>query len=134
MIERKEERKNLNERIKTLRKKVLNLTQEEFANRISSAQTTIAGYENGSREPSNIVISSICREFGVNEIWLRTGEGEMFQQMDQTEKIVRWASKITTDVPNRDIKLKLVELLSELDESVWEGIMDAAKKILKEPD
>lgn len=125
----------MNERIKTLRKKVLNLTQEEFANRISSAQTTIAGYENGSREPSNIVISSICREFGVNEIWLRTGAGEMFQNMDQAEKVVRWASKITTDVPNRDIKLKLVELLSELDESFWEGIREYAKELVKdEPD
>ncbi len=125
----------MNKRIKTLRKKVLNLTQKEFANRISSAQTTIAGYENGSREPSNIVISSICREFGVNEIWLRTGAGEMFEKMDQAEKVVRWVSKITKDVPNRDIKLKVVELLSELDENVWEAIKEKAKEIAKdEPD
>jgi transcriptional regulator with XRE-family HTH domain len=67
----------MNERIKKIRKE-LDLTQQEFAARIGSVQNTITGYETGRRVPSSQVISLICREFGVNENWLRTGEGEMF--------------------------------------------------------
>lgn len=67
----------MNERIKKLRK-ALDLTQQEFANRIGSKRTTIAKYETDTNIPSSAVISLICREFGVNETWLRTGEGEMF--------------------------------------------------------
>ena len=64
----------MNERLKALRNK-LNLTQEEFGKKIGSARNTIANYEMGNRTPSNAIITSICREFGVNEVWLRTGDG-----------------------------------------------------------
>lgn len=67
----------MNNRIKELRKH-LNMNQTDFGARIGVKQTTIAGYENGLRVPLDTVISSICREFGVDENWLRTGEGEMF--------------------------------------------------------
>lgn len=67
----------MNDRIKKIRR-TLDLTQQEFAARIGSVQNTITGYETGRRVPSSQVISLICREFGVNEAWLRTGEGEMF--------------------------------------------------------
>jgi transcriptional regulator with XRE-family HTH domain len=67
----------MKDRLKKLRLN-LGLTQTEFADRIGSAQNTITGYESGRRNPSNPVISSICKEFNVNEVWLRTGEGEMF--------------------------------------------------------
>lgn len=67
----------MDERIKKLRK-VLDLTQQEFANRIGIKRNTIANYEAGRNAPIDSVVSLICREFGVNEAWLRTGEGEMF--------------------------------------------------------
>jgi len=67
----------LKERLKELRK-ALRLTQTEFAERIGSVQNTITGYESGRRNPSNPVIASICKEFNVNEEWLREGKGEMF--------------------------------------------------------
>ena len=73
----------INQRIKKLRK-VLDLTQQEFAERIGSVQNTITGYETGRRGPSNQVVTIICREFGVNEAWLRTGEGEMFIKAPNT--------------------------------------------------
>lgn len=68
----------MNERLKKLRK-ALDLTQVEFAERIGTVQNTITGYESGRRNPSNPVISSICKEFNVNEEWLRNGTGEMFK-------------------------------------------------------
>ena len=68
---------NIGDRIKKVRKD-LDMTQAEFARRIGSVQNTITGYESGRRNPSAPVISLICKEFNVNEEWLRTGKGEMF--------------------------------------------------------
>jgi len=73
----------LNERIKKLRK-VLDLTQREFGERIGVKPNTIATYEIGRNEPIDAVISLICREFNVDENWLRTGEGEMFLETPDT--------------------------------------------------
>ncbi|MDD2956394.1 MAG: helix-turn-helix transcriptional regulator [Oscillospiraceae bacterium] len=67
----------MNERIKKLRK-MLDLTQQEFGNRIGMKQNTIALIEKG-RNTSDQTIFSICREFNVNEEWLRSGTGEMFK-------------------------------------------------------
>lgn len=61
-------------RIKLLRKK-LGLTQNEFGAKLGLAANTVTNYETGRRVPSNAVITAICKEFGVNETWLRTGEG-----------------------------------------------------------
>ena len=63
-------------RIKELRKS-LGLTQTEFGAKLGVATSTIAGYEYGTRAVSDAIIKSICREYGVNETWLRTGAGEM---------------------------------------------------------
>ncbi len=69
----------LNKRIKKIRK-ALELTQQTFANRIGSTQNIIASYESGRRNPSNAVINNICKEFNINEEWLRTGKGEMLDK------------------------------------------------------
>ena len=66
----------MNERLKELRN-ALKLTQEEFGNRIKVKRNTIAKYETNKGNPIDTVVFSICREFGVNEKWLRDGEGEM---------------------------------------------------------
>lgn len=72
----------MNERIRKLRKS-LDLTQKEFANRIGIKQNTVATYEIGRSEPIDAVISLICREFNVNEDWLRTGNGPMFKATEE---------------------------------------------------
>ena len=64
-------------RLKAVRKAV-GLTQQEFADRLGIKRGAVANYEIGRNDPIDAVISLICREFGVNETWLRTGEGEMF--------------------------------------------------------
>ena len=67
----------MKDRIKKLRKS-LDMTQQEFAERIGVKRNTIGQYEIGRNEPIDTVINLICREFNVNEEWLRNGEGEMF--------------------------------------------------------
>ena len=68
---------SVNERIKKLRR-ALELTQQGFSDRIGIKRNTLANYEIGRNEPIDAVITLICRTFNVNETWLRTGEGEMF--------------------------------------------------------
>lgn len=72
---------HIGDRIKKLRRE-LDLTQTDFAVRIGLTQNTVTRYETGDRKPSVSVITLICREFNVNEKWLRTGEGEMFVKKD----------------------------------------------------
>ena len=67
----------MNERLRKLRK-ALNMSQTAFGKRVGLKQSTITGYETGNRIPLDSVILLICKEFNVNEEWLRSGKGEMF--------------------------------------------------------
>lgn len=73
----------IGERIKILRDK-LDMTQEEFSQKIGTTRNTVTNYEAGRREPMEATIKSICREFNVNYDWLKDGEGEMFDAVPET--------------------------------------------------
>ncbi len=66
----------LKDRIKQIRKEA-GLTQEKFAERLGLKRQTIATYETGRSEPMDTIIFSICREFNINENWLRYGTEPM---------------------------------------------------------
>lgn len=83
----------MNERIKKLRK-ALDMTQQEFADKIGSVQNTITGYESGRRNPSDPVINNICKTFNVNETWLRTGEGKMFIEIPEEDIYSKAAASV----------------------------------------
>ena len=102
----------IGERVKELRKQV-NLTQQAFADRLNLKRNTVGSYEVNVVEPSDRTISDICREFNVNETWLRTGEGEMFNQITRSEKITSFLTEITEDEGD-DFKRRCVEMLAEL--------------------
>lgn len=78
------------ERVKEVRKS-LNLTLEKFGERVGVGKTAISRIEKGERGCTEQMIKSICREFGVDYIWLTTGAGEMFVDSDDDflEKIDR---------------------------------------------
>lgn len=116
--EKRGEIKKLNERLKKLRK-TLGLTQQEFADKIGSKRNTIAKYETNTNTPSAAVISLICREFDVNEIWLKTGEGEMFVSLTRDEEISRFVGETLSDESDT-FKKRFISMLSALDESDWE--------------
>ena len=73
----------MNTRIKELRT-ALHLTLEGFGDRIGVTRAAVSKWENGDRGIADSMVVSICREFGVSEQWLRTGEGEMFAQTRET--------------------------------------------------
>ncbi len=66
----------MNQRILQVRERC-RLNQEEFAKRLGLTKSAISGYETGRRSPTEPVIKAICREFFIDEIWLRTGDGNM---------------------------------------------------------
>lgn len=111
----------MNERIKKLRK-TLDLTQQAFADRIGSKRNTIAKYETKTNTPSTSVISLICREFNVNENWLRYGTGEMFCQPSKNDEFLKATETI---IKNND-----VEVMSLLIE--YCNLNDNRKEVLKD--
>lgn len=72
----------MNTRIKLVRNS-LNIPQHEFGKAIGLKQSTICDIEQGRCNITERVIISICSRFNVNEKWLRTGEGEMFNIYDK---------------------------------------------------
>lgn len=119
----------MEDRIKEIRKR-LKLNQTEFGNRIGVKQTTIAGYESGTRTPIDAVINSICREFNVSERWLRTGEGDMFVQLSRDEEIAAFMGDILKGEDD-NFKRRFIAMLSKLDENDWElleKMIDIIKK------
>ena len=73
-------------RLKQIRKK-LGCNQNEFAEKLGISVSNISSYEAGRRNPSDAVINLICEKFSVNKEWLETGNGEMFIQKTENEKI-----------------------------------------------
>lgn len=67
------------ERIKNLRKEVLQKTQEEFSSVIKISRSNLGSIEIGRINVTSRVISVICTEYDVNEEWVRTGDGKMFE-------------------------------------------------------
>ena len=101
----------MGKQLKALRK-ALDLTQQEFADRLGIKRNTVASYETkDDREPVGAVVSLICREFNVNEEWLRTGEGEMFIELQKNDLV----SKAAVLLGERDPGFEaLVETYSNL--------------------
>lgn len=117
------------ERIKELRK-YLDLTMEKFGERLGVGKTAISKLENNERNLTDQMAISICREFNVNETWLRTGEGDMFEPMSRGETIAQFAGELMKDEDD-SFRRRLVEALAQLDEEEWEILEGIAKKLTK---
>lgn len=117
----------MNKRIKMIRDSK-NLTQDAFGKSIGSARNTIANYENGNRVPSNAVIKSICKEYGVNEVWLRTGKDEMFVPITMEQEIATLTMKCLRDEPD-SFRNKLVSVLARLSDDEL-GVLEKITKDL----
>ena len=113
----------MEDRIKGLRK-YLKLTQQEFGERIGVKANTITSYESGSRTPNNSTILAICKEFNVNEEWLRTGEGEMMKELTRNQEIVEFLGKVMNDAPRK----RFISIISKLDVEEWMILDEIAKK------
>lgn len=120
----------MNERIKALRKK-LGMTQAEFSSKIGLSRNFIAQIETGAKLPSDRTISDICKKFRVSEIWLRTGYGDPIIKLTRNQEITEFANKIM-ELPDADIKKKMVLALSKLTEDDWNSLINRALEIFEE--
>lgn len=117
----------MNERLKKLRK-ALDLTQQEFATRVGSKRNTIAKYETNTNLPSAAVISLICREFNVNEEWLRTGYGDMFLPVDRHNEISKFINQLMQEEKD-SFKNRLISILADLSTAEWEFLEHRLKQL-----
>lgn len=118
----------MKDRIKAIRKHY-NLTQTEFGDRIGVKGNTITNYENDLRNPSDAIIVSICREFNVNEDWLRSGTGEMFKSRTREQEIGAFVNDVM-ELNDDSFEKKLVSALARLEPKDWECLETIAKKLL----
>lgn len=108
----------------------LNIKKVDFANRLGVSQPFVSELCSGRKAPSARTISDICREFNVNETWLRTGEGEMFNQITQSEKLAAFLADITANEED-SFKRQFVEVLAELEPEDWKFLERMARKLQK---
>ena len=120
---------NIGDRIKKVRRD-LNMTQAEFASRIGSVQNTVTGYESGRRNPSAPVIALICKEFNVNEEWLRNGEGEMFNPAP-SDVLDQLADKYKLSNAAYIVVEKFVNLRPEKRKELIDFFMEISKAIME---
>lgn len=119
----------MDERLKKLRKK-LDLTQREFAEKLHIKQNTVATYEMGRIIPSDSVVAGICREFNVNEEWLRTGTGEMFIEETPDEEFMRMAKAVAAGDTRADRMIrKTLMCFYEMDDLGRKTLMNFVKYI-----
>ncbi|MDR1373414.1 MAG: helix-turn-helix transcriptional regulator [Treponema sp.] len=104
---------SVNRRIKQIRQ-ALKLSQVQFSRIISLSSGYLAGVEVEKRKVNNRLIKLICSSFNVNEGWLKTGEGEMFQQHpdDSLTKLVNLFKEL--DLKYQVYILKEISLLLEI--------------------
>lgn len=107
-----------------------NIKKVDFAKRLKLSQAFVSQMCSGAAKPSDRTIQDICREFGCNEVWLRTGEGEPFQEEGRGALIMRFATQ--TAKGSDEFKKALVAMLAKLDPEDWEALGKIADKLLDE--
>ena len=100
------------------------LTKTAFAEKIMVSQQHVSRLAKDGT-PSDRTITDICREFGVSEQWLRTGEGEMFLRLSREEEISRFCMSIIRD-PDSVFQRQLVSVLARLEPAQWQLLADMA--------
>lgn len=125
---------SIGERIKRIREMLGSddkpLSQAKFADKINLGSTAISNIEAGIRNPSERTIIDICREYNVNERWLRFGEGdEIFAPVDREIEIGALLADVALD---KSLRGALIRTLARLDPSDWKVLEKMLDKLLEE--
>lgn len=120
---------SINDRVKEIRKcDRVNLTMEEFGRRLGVNKSAISRIENGTNNVSNSMTLSICREFGVSEEWLRTGDGEMFGDRSEKEQIEAFLKDVKVD---EGFKSRFVSMLAQFGPDDWKALEEVVQSIIE---
>lgn len=118
----------MNERLKELRA-YLDLSMRAFASRLGMTSGAISLLENGQRNLSSQFITSVCREYGCSEHWLRTGEGEMFEPIEREDEIARIADQMLHEV-EPSIRNGMHRIVADMTEEELKLFFDCAKRLV----
>ena len=110
----------MKDRLFWLRKSELKLSREKFGERVGMSGSEIRNIEDGVTRLKENKIPLICREFSVNEVWLRTGEGEPFKEESREEQIMRFATQ--TVKGSEAFRKAFVSMLAKMDAEDWENL------------
>ena len=119
----------MKERFKMIRT-ALNLSQDAFGEKLGLTRGAIANVELGRTEARPLFISLVCSTFNVNETWLRTGEGEMFNE-DREDQIAHYLGDMLSE-PGDTFKKRLIAALAAMDESDWAAVEAFARKLVEQ--
>lgn len=122
---------NIGERIEILRKD-LSMSRRVFGERLGVSESVIVNieYDRLKRpDQKESLYKLICKEFNVNEEWLRTGNGEMFVPLTRNQLITDFTSNLIKE--DETFKKRLVEALAKLDESDWKVLEKLAESLIK---
>ncbi len=117
-------------RISEIRKKN-NLTQEQFSKRMGISKNYVNLIENGRKTPGDRLVSDICREFNVNETWLRTGEDDPFLPRTRNQIITDFTADLLRE-ENDSFRRRFIEALSILDVNDWKTLEKIAEALIKD--
>lgn len=122
----------MKDRIKEIRKDA-NQIQDVFADHLGLTKNYISLLESGNRVPSDRTISDICREYNVNETWLRTGNGNMHDPMTLSQEIASIAANMMKEVePSK--KTRIIRAVSRLNEQQIDFLYDFCSNLANEKD
>ena len=117
----------LKSRIKQIRKEN-ELTQVEFGERIGVKGNTITNYENGLRNPTDAVVLAICREFDVNEEWLRYGKEPKEKTINPDDRYSHNLAKLAN--MDDETIMNWVNMIAETNPAMLKEIEGFMKKLL----
>lgn len=101
------------------------LTKAKVAERLNVSAAFVTKLCNGTSKPSDRTISDICREFRVNETWLRTGEGKMRIDSSQRDQLEHFFADVLTTAPDK--RSAFVASLDSLPPEFWDMVADWAE-------
>ena len=107
------------------------LTKTAFSKRIGLSQPFVSQLASGDAAPSDRTIVDICREFGVSEQWLRTGEGEMFLRLSREEEITKFAMSVIRD-PDSEFQRQILGTMARLDAAQWKLMEQMLDGLIRE--
>ena len=87
--------------------------------------------ENGRKTPGDRLVSDICREFNVNETWLRTGEDDPFLPRTRNQIITDFTADLLRE-ENDSFRRRFIEALSILDVNDWKTLEKIAEALIKD--
>lgn len=119
----------MNERLKEIRK-ALGLTLDKFGEKVGLRKSSLSQIERGTNNVTNQLVVSVCREFNVNEQWLRTGEGDMFVHHTREEELAIKLGHILRN-EKESLRTAVFAAIINMDENGCKAMEDFLKDVLE---